>query len=406
MNSVRVFPLLVPTLPVGDKRIGEVTTLQLSDKLTGAIYGLAIGDAMGAPVEKWPASRVAETFSNVDTFLPVTHDDDPATGKGNGRFTDDTLMTEALIRAYNKSQDHMDAYGFEAFMIPEMAQTEVWVPERQKTIPILERLYWPEKYPWIRLFINNAEPRSGGVGNRINCGVAMYIFPAGAVNVGDAKAAYLEAADLALAHSESFAVEAAAVMAAASATALAKGSTMNDVLSAVQLLARDGTGRAIRDVLQVVDPSMTREEFNAKVRAAVSPYDQRPDYLPDNKAFSCTGIQADVGRPSRESCIEELPVALAVLKYGNGDFMKTLQAGVFYGRDCDSIAGMACSLLGAIKGIDVIPEHLRHDVDQANRRDLAKTAAEFEQTLKIIWHKDMERYQKRAQNFDESSARD
>lgn len=378
------------------------TALQLGEKLSGALYGLAIGDAMGAPVEKWPASKVAETFSNVDSFLPVTHGEDPSTGKGNGRFTDDTLMTEALIRAYNNSQDHMDSYDFETFMIPEVATTEVWVPERQKTIPILERLYWPEKYPWIRLFINNAEPRSAGIGNRINCGVAMYIFPAGAVNTGDPKAAYQEAASLALAHSESFAVEAAAVMAAASATALGASSTIQDVLASAESLARDGTGKAIRDVLQVVDVTMSQSEFISRVRRAVSPYDQRPDYLPDNKAFSCTGIQADVGRPSRESCIEELPVALAVLKYGNGDFMKTLESGVFYGRDCDSIAGMACSLFGALYGIEAIPVHLRDEVDRANRRELFKTAGGFEQTLKAIWAKDAVRFQQRAKSFAES----
>ncbi|MCL6445630.1 MAG: ADP-ribosylglycohydrolase family protein [Alicyclobacillus sp.] len=371
--------------------------MRLDDKIAGALYGLAIGDAMGAPVEKWPAARIAATFDSVNEFLPATHSGDPLTGKGGGRFTDDTLMTEALIRAYSKCQNHMDSYDFEKYMLPEMAQTEVWVPERQRVMAILERLYWPEKYPWIRLFVNNSEPRSAGIGNRVNCGVAMYMMPVGAVNAGDPAAAYQEAASLAIAHNESFAVEAAAVMAAASAAAFGAGSTIEQVVHTAKSMARDGTGKAIRSVLDVVDVNMAREEFIDRVRAAVSPYDQRPDYLPDDKSFSCTGIQADVGRPSRESSIEELPVALAVLLYGNGDFMKTLSTAVFYGRDCDSIAGMACSLFGAIHGVEAIPSPLRHGVNEANRRDFSKLAVTLTNTVRIVFEKDKQRFASRLQ---------
>ncbi|MCC5841838.1 MAG: ADP-ribosylglycohydrolase family protein [Opitutales bacterium] len=50
-----------------------------------------------------------------------------------------------------------------------------------------------------RLVYSNAEPRSAGIGNRVNCGVAISITPAGAMNAGQTEAAYQEAAAVALA---------------------------------------------------------------------------------------------------------------------------------------------------------------------------------------------------------------
>jgi len=80
-----------------------------------------------------------------------------------------------------------------------------------------------------------------------------------------------------------------------------------------------------------------------------------------------------------------LPVALAVLKYGAGDFHKTLKAGVFYGRDCDSIAGMALGLYGAIYGEGALPKELRDASDVANRRNFKILADEFhDAAMKII----------------------
>lgn len=171
---------------------------------------------MGAPVEGWSPERIQQRFGTHDlkTFLPPTHSGDPATGKGDGRITDDTLMIEALIRAYQKAGMHLDAYGYEQFVLPEIATTPVWVPERQREMPILERLWWPEKFPWMRLVHGHADPRQAGVGNCVNCGVAMWTMPVGAMNAGDPEGAYAEATALGLAHNESFAIEAAGVMAA------------------------------------------------------------------------------------------------------------------------------------------------------------------------------------------------
>jgi ADP-ribosylglycohydrolase len=371
--------------------------MDFGSKVCGAVYGGAIGDAMGAPVEGWTPQRISARFGGHDlaTFLPPTHGGDGATGKGDGRITDDTLMIEAFLRAYAQRGDHMDAYGYADLILPQLEDATNWIPERQRAMPLIERLWWPEKYPFIRLRTANVDPRSAGVGNCVNCGVAMWIMPAGAVNAGDPAAAYQEAAAVGCAHNESFAVEAAAVLAAAFAAAFGEGATMDGALAAALGLARDATEDAIAAVLDATDPADSMEDWIANVRGAFEPFDQRTRHVPDDKPLAMTGV-SDIGHPSRLHTIEEAPVAFAALKYGGGDWNKTLRAGVFYGRDCDSIAGMACGLHGALHGASGVPECLRRAVDAANRREFGKMAEEFVAAVRKIHEKDKARFAQRA----------
>lgn len=363
-----------------------------SDKLEGSLYGQAIGDAMGAPVEGWSPDRIKSEFADHDfgSFLPPTHGGDPNRGKGSGRITDDTLMAEALILAYVDAGEHLDAYGYADFVLPHVQGLKVWVPEQQREMNLFDRLWHPEKYPWMRIAMGNVDPRSAGVGNCVNCGVAMWMIPAGAINAGNPDAAYQEAAAIGLAHNESFAVEAGAVMAAAAAAAFGADAAIEDVVSAAERLSRDGTHGATIAAVAAADPGDDLDTFISRVRTAVRPFDQREGHVPDDSPLALAAA-SDIGRPSRLASIEELPVALAVLKYGAGAFMKTLRAGVCYGRDCDSIAGMVCGLYGAVYGRTALPQALCADADAANRRDFSALAKKFSDTIVAIAAKDRDR---------------
>jgi ADP-ribosylglycohydrolase len=247
----------------------------------------------------------------------------------------------------------------------------------------------------MRLAAANAEPRTAGVGNCVNCGVAMWMMPAGAVNAGDPCAAYQEAVLVGSAHNESFAVEAGAVMAACYAEAFAPEAQAEAVVGVATGLARDGTRAAVQAACAAADPGDGLTDFVARVRAAVAPYDQREGHTPDDKPLALAR-SGDLGRPSRTASIEELPVALAALRYGAGDVLKTLRAAVCYGRDCDSIAGMASGLFGALFGRDAIPPPLRAAVDKANKRDFGEMAGTFLQAVQAIAKRDEERWTRRA----------
>lgn len=356
--------------------------MSLAEKISGALYGGAIGDGMGGPVEGWEPEAIRAKFAawDITTFIPPQE----WKPKGDGRITDDTLMVEALIRAYSRKADHVDAYDFRDFLLPEVVNTVVWLPERQQDMPIMERMNAVEKFAWFRLSRFGAEPRTAGIGNAINCAIAMFIWPVGAMNAGDPQAAYQEAAAFGMAESYSYAVEAAAVLAAAYAAAFAADASIDGVLQAAQRVARDATKRAIDAVWAATDPANDLDAHIAAARKAFLPYDHKDSHVP----LEAGGRMSEANQPNPRLTIEEVPIALAALKWGNGDYLRTLKAGVFYGRDCDSIAGMACGLCGALRGVEAIPRCLREASNAANRRDWSAVAAGFHDVVRTVWEKD------------------
>jgi len=72
------------------------------DKIRGCLVGLAIGDALGAPVEKWSAERIKEKHGRVEGYVASKRVEP-------GHWTDDTAMSLAVARgivvANSKWQD-------------------------------------------------------------------------------------------------------------------------------------------------------------------------------------------------------------------------------------------------------------------------------------------------------------
>jgi ADP-ribosylglycohydrolase len=253
---------------------------------------------------------------------------------------------------------------------------------------LLDRLNPGERYTVIRLTSHLAYPRHAGIGNDLHCGVAMYMMPVGAVNAGDPAGAVREAVALAMVQSDSYGVEGAALLASCYARAFSAHATIVSVCGEAADLAREGTRRAVERVLAAVNPDAPLERFIREVREAFLPF---CPFEPPGRQGGGPDL-TNRNQPSRILALEEPPVALAVLRYGDGDFYKTLKAGVCYGRDCDSIAGMACGLFGAIHGLSAIPADLRMLSDAANKRDFSALAADFAAVAAAIHEKDRQTF--------------
>jgi ADP-ribosylglycohydrolase len=351
------------------------------ERVTGALYAFAVADAMGGPIENWTPGQIEERFGRHDLleFLPPTEAAAPGTGKGDGRVTDDTLEVEALLRAYAMHRAHLDAYAYVTAYLPEVAQRKVWVAERQEERTVLDRpMWWPERYAWQRHAINRVDPRQGGQGNWLNQGLASIIWPVGAVDAGDPGRAYAEAVAFGSAHTESYALEGAAVVAAAFAVAFGPSPTAEAVVAAAVERAQDGTRLALRSALAATDPSAPVPAFADAVRRSWLPYSGLPPErlgVPDPDTRDLSGT--NVGLPSRTQALENVVAAIAAVQYGQGDFRKTFRAALFYGRDAESIAAVAASLIGAMQGPSVVPAGLRREVDRVNRRAFDAQAAAF-----------------------------
>ncbi len=367
---------------------GTALDTGLDDRISRCLTGAAVGDALGGPVEGYSPEQILERhggrihgvvgpwFEDWRTARPIA-----PYHKGDGHITDDTLLTHALIRVYEKVRDHLDAYAVAEHLVPDLIGTPRWIPELEAEALPLQRVFLAEKWLVARLHYGHVDPREAGNGNIVNCGAAMYMAPVGLVNAGNPAGAYAEALDIAGAHQSSYGREAAGVFAAAVAAACAPGATPASVVEVCLALAKDGTRSAIEAVCEVAARHGDFESALAPLREAVTPFDTvGPDYR-------APGLGAR--RPSRLHSIEELPIALGMLLVGGGDYRHTVLGSVNYGRDCDSIATMSGAIVGAL-GAE-IPAEWAKAVAESSRIDLSAPALALSAVTREIFVRDGER---------------
>ncbi|MFF4752875.1 ADP-ribosylglycohydrolase family protein [Streptomyces sp. NPDC002514] len=361
----------------------------LAERITGALVGAAVGDALGGPVEGYSPDQIVERHGGrVHGVVGPWHGDAWRTArpvapyhKGDGHVTDDTLMTHALIRVYARVRDHLDAYAVADHLVPDLMTTPRWIPELEAEALPLHRIFLAEKWLVARLAYGHVDPREAGAGNIVNCGAAMYMAPVGLVNAANPAGAYAEALDVAGAHQSSYGREAAGVFAAAVAAATAPGATPDAVVAACLSLAKDGTRAAIEEVCAVAARHRDIESALVPLRAAVAPYDTvGPDYRTPSLGAR---------RPSRLHAIEELPVALGMLLVAGGDYRQAVLGSVNYGRDCDSIATMAGALAGALGS--PVPQEWSKTVAEASRLDLWAPARTLTEVSREVFERDVRR---------------
>ncbi len=375
-------------------------------RVRAMLHGIALGDALGAPVEKLSAAEIRDRYGRVTSLAARWHKMDlpPAERnhrvRGNGIVTDDTLMTLALIEVYAETGRHLDAWDMASAMVRQLAWTSRWIPEMQREATLLDRVFYPEKWIYQRHQLAGCDPRQGGIGNMVNCGAAMYIAPVGVVNACDPRAAYDEAIAFASGHQESYGLEAAGVLAAAIAQAFVPGAGIQSILETVLALAKDGTRRAIADIAEAAlalrRSGADHAAVVARFHAILAPYSAMGDDV--NHAAHKAGLATEAYRPSRLRSIEELPLALGFAVLNDGDFRRAIEDGINSGRDTDSIGVMAGAILGALHGEAVVSDADRQLLDTANRFDLTAAADRFAEVATAIMRHDEEQLEARSRN--------
>ena len=339
---------------------------ELRSRAIGCLSGAAVGDALGSATEGYSHEQILKRYGGPVTGIVAPYVDagrgPTRYQKGDGRITDDTLMTLALVEVYRKRRRHLDAYDIAEVLVPLLMNTVRWLPDMEREDTLLQRLFLAEKWLVTKLHYAHTDPREAGVGNMVNCGAAMYMAPVGIANAGDPDGAYAEAIDIAGAHQSSYGREAAGVFAAAVAAAMTPSASVSEVAEVAIAHAHDGTRAALEAVCAAATNIDDWRNAASAVREAIAPYDSvGPD-------FRDPGLGAR--RPSRLHSIEELPVAIGYVLIAGGRYEDAVLGAVNYGRDADSIGTMAGAITGALGGRDGVPAEWREFVARESRIDL------------------------------------
>lgn len=371
--------------------------MTFEERVKGVLVSTAYGDALGATVEKLSRAQIRTEYGYVTCLETNWYKDklgpDATLGKqrGHGITTDDTLMTLALCRVYEKERRHLDAYDVANEFVKEIAFRKTFIPEFQREGLIIDRLFYPEKHIFLRHTLANCEPREGGYGNMVNCGAAMYIAPIGIVNAGNPLAAYNEAILFASGHQVSYGLEAAGVLAACVAKAFEPDVTVEAIVETALSLAKDGTKAAIEAVIErakaLKEEDYAYDEVVTALHEAIAPFSPMGDDV--HRKIEKVGVPSNHYTPSRLFSIEELPLALAFIIYNDGGYIKSIQDGINSGRDTDSIGVMIGVILGALHGMTYVAADDVTLLAKINHIDFDDVASRFADVAKEIIARDL-----------------
>lgn len=345
------------------------TRERLAQHILGSLAATAIGDAMGAATEQHAIPEVVELFGGL---LRELRDPSPETfsyGNKAGQITDDSSQMFAL------AQTMIDAGGelTEEAWIATLLHWSQHSPHRHQmgptTRPLLQAIAAGEDTSTIGRGLSARKLTSFGASN----GASMRVAPAGLVYPGDIEGA------VALAwltsrptHDTQIAAAGAGAIAAGVAHALTPGADVFSVVRACLEGARLGEELGIREGRRVPGPSVAR-----RIEIAVEEALRARDPLD-----AITRIEASVG--NSVMIVESVPAAVGVFVVGGGDPLEVVSAGASIGNDSDTIAAMAGSLAGALRGIAAVPADMFATVKAVNDEDIEALAAGL---TEIAWRR-------------------
>lgn len=281
----------------------------------GALLGVAIGDAMGAPVEGMSSAEIFEKHGRLTGFI---------TNESAG--TDDTDFT--LFNAYL-----LNTHGTHITL--EQVEHE-W---RDKLLSG-NWSYRPGGFSDVvstrNLSVGLHTPQSGSFNHQMwSDGVAMAISPAGIIAAGQPQLAAQLAITLGSVSNGRDGLYAAQAVAAALSMAMIGASIDQMIESALSVVPKDSwTSRALQRAV--------------KVGASLS----------DDLDTALTQLSEELVLPWwpwADLVTEAVPLAFGAFIATRGEFKRAVPAAISLGRDADTIGAIVGSLAGAYSGRDAIP---------------------------------------------------
>ena len=319
-----------------------------AERILGALYGQALGDAMGMPSELWPRSRVKAHFGWIDQFLPGPAENNAACYFNRAEFTDDTSMALCLADAIVECHGQINpdiigrnilawAEGFDAF------NKNVLGPTSKIALNA----------------IRDGKPVADLENNGVTNGAAMRVSPLGCLLPATNLDSFIDEVALASSptHKSDLAVAGAVVIAWAISRAI-EGHSWIAIVDSLPAVARQAQEKRITT-------------FSASLAARLE--------LALCVVRNAHGVESASEQlyqliGAGTSTIESVPCAIAMVELAQGDPNRCAVLCANLGGDTDTIGAMATAICGALGGISAINPSLKQQLDDVNHLDFKRYA--------------------------------
>jgi ADP-ribosylglycohydrolase len=318
------------------------------ERALGALYGLAIGDALGMPTQLLSRVQIATHFGTIDGFREAPPDHRIAAGRPAGSITNDTEQALLLADALLAGGGHVDS--------EDLARRLLAWAERARERGSLD-LLGPSTSAAVTALVADGPLDVFGRSAATN-GAAMRITPVGLVAVPDDLAALVDLVVEAsrITHYTSVAIAGAAAVAAAVSAGIAGASVA------------EATTLAIRaaDLGQQCGEWVAGAAIPRRIAWAVGLVDT------NDHDRSVADVVELVGTSIATQ--ESVPAAFAILALHPDEPWQACLTAASLGGDSDTIAAMTGAIAGACHGMDQWPKHAVQTVREINNLDLETVA--------------------------------
>ena len=329
----------------------------MKDRARSALYGLAIGDALGMPTQLLSRREIVERWGSFLTgFEPAPPDHPIAAGLPAGAITDDTEQAVLLGRLLVAGHGMIDPR--------ELAQALVSLERDMAARGSLD-LLGPSTKRAVAAVLAGVPPEEAGASGDTN-GAAMRIAPVGIAVPPELPTLvdHVVAASY-VTHNTGLALAGAAAVAAAVSAGLA-GAGIAEATALAVRAARIGAERG---------HWVAGADVAARIEWAAGLVAGR------DRAEAAELIYTLVG--TSVATQESVPAAFAVLAAVPDDPWQACLLAASLGGDCDTIAAMAGAIAGACHGLETFPAHAIAVID-AHGLDLAALADDL-WALRVVY---------------------
>ncbi|WP_019668969.1 ADP-ribosylglycohydrolase family protein [Eudoraea adriatica] len=369
---------------------------ELYDKILGALVGSAIGDAMGASTEMWHRSDIQNKYGYITGLTPAERIQSPeGTWEHNlnaGATTDDTRWKYFMVSYIEANSPDLNANNFAKFIIDYYKSIASKLGDKailaspDALDSRLEKVDWIKEWARVAMAYQNSteeylEAQNRFYGGEMSCAGMLYTPMFGLLEPNP-EIAYLTAYKHSL-FDIGYAKDISGLVAAMTQMAM-RTTNMDSILNTAVFIdpMRYQDSRLVGR-LSYNTANATRKYVNLsreiEISDSILSKDAMAMKIPDRyNGTKEDWIQQEFVYALLEEDEKAVPfhageiwqILIAGLAFGEGDFEKSIQFIVNYGRDNDTVAAVAGMILGAKDGFNKLPPELRTEVLRVNKEQL------------------------------------